>query len=155
MRLDQLWFDFLSALGFLTRIPVPHSDRSLAKAVKFFPLVGLAVGAASAGVYLMLDPHFPRLVTAALVLLFMVCLTGGLHEDGLADTADAFGGGWHREQVLTILRDSRIGSYGAGIPAGSSPTFASAPMARAHASRNSQPQVPSSPEPSSPSPAPL
>jgi adenosylcobinamide-GDP ribazoletransferase len=50
---------------------------------------------------------------ALLVLTFLVLITGGFHEDGLADTADAFGGGWNREQALTILRDSRIGSFGA------------------------------------------
>ncbi len=116
MRLRYYWPDFLHAVHFLTRVPVPsyaYSERALSSSVKFFPLVGLLVGAASAALYLALDPHLPRLVTAALVLLFMVCITGCLHEDGLADTADAFGGGWHREQVLTILRDSRIGSYGA------------------------------------------
>jgi adenosylcobinamide-GDP ribazoletransferase len=50
---------------------------------------------------------------ALLVLTFLILITSGLHEDGLADTADGFGGGWNREQVLTILRDSRIGSFGA------------------------------------------
>jgi len=58
-------------------------------------------------------PHLSRLLVALLVLIFLVLVTGGLHEDGLADAVDAFGGGWNREQVLTILRDSRIGSFGA------------------------------------------
>jgi adenosylcobinamide-GDP ribazoletransferase len=53
------------------------------------------------------------MLVALLILTFLVLITGGLHEDALADTADAFGGGWNREQVLTILRDSRIGSFGA------------------------------------------
>jgi adenosylcobinamide-GDP ribazoletransferase len=58
-------------------------------------------------------PHLSRPFAALLVLAFFVLVTGGFHEDGLADAADGFGGGWSREQMLTIMRDSRIGSYGA------------------------------------------
>ena len=114
------WFsrmieDLLAAVQFLTRIPVPvhpYREDSLPRAVKFFPAVGLGVGGTAAMLYLLLMSHLPPLVTAALVLIYMVCVTGGFHEDALADAADGFGGGWNREQVLTILRDSRIGSYG-------------------------------------------
>jgi adenosylcobinamide-GDP ribazoletransferase len=108
--------DFLSAIHFLTRIPVPappYQEDSLPRAVKFFPIVGLLVGAAAAGVHLLLVPHLSRLVAALFTIAFLVLLTGCLHEDGLADAADGFGGGWTKEQILTILRDSRIGSYGA------------------------------------------
>ena len=113
--LRALWFDLLAAVQFLTRIPVPvseYSEDSLPRAVKFFPVVGVIVGAAAAAVYLVLDPHLPRSVTAALTLCFLVLITGCFHEDGLADAADGFGGGWTRAQTLTIFRDSRIGSYG-------------------------------------------
>jgi adenosylcobinamide-GDP ribazoletransferase len=111
----RAWSDFLSAVQFLTRIPVPshlYETDSLARSVKFFPLVGMAVGAGAALLHLILAPHLPRLATAFLVLVYLVLVTGCLHEDGLADTADGFGGGANRNQILLILRDSRIGSYG-------------------------------------------
>jgi adenosylcobinamide-GDP ribazoletransferase len=107
--------DFLAAVQFLTRIPLPYppySPDSLTRAVKFFPVAGLLVGSAAGLLHLLLAPHLPRLVTALLVITFLVLITGCFHEDGLADTADGFGGGWNREQVLVILKDSRIGSYG-------------------------------------------
>jgi adenosylcobinamide-GDP ribazoletransferase len=110
------WFDFLSAIQFLTRIPVPSQPfetDALPRAVRFFPLVGLLIGGSAALLHLLLVLHLTRPVTAILVVVWLVLITGCLHEDGLADTADGFGGGWNREQILLILRDSRIGSYGA------------------------------------------
>jgi adenosylcobinamide-GDP ribazoletransferase len=107
--------EFLTAVQFLTRLPLPalpYSSNSLSRAVKFFPLAGLLIGAAAALVHRLLAPHLSRLVTALLVVAFVALLTGCLHEDGLADAADGFGGGRSREQVLAILKDSRIGSYG-------------------------------------------
>jgi len=107
--------EFLAAVQFLTRIPAPslaYDPDSLSRAVKFFPVVGLLIGAAAALVHLLITPHLPRLVTALLVVAFLVVITGCLHEDGLADVADGFGGGSSREQILVILKDSRIGSYG-------------------------------------------
>lgn len=111
----RAWSDFLSAVQFLTRIPVPpqpYETDSLARSVKFFPLVGMAVGVGAALQHLLLAPHLPRLASAFLVLVYLVFVTGCLHEDGLADIADGFGGGTNRAQILLILRDSRIGSYG-------------------------------------------
>ena len=102
-------------MQFLTRIPMPsrpYEADSLARSVKLFPLVGLVVGGGAALLHLLLAPHLPRFVVAFLVLLYFVLVTGGLHEDGLADAADGFGGGTSREKVLLIMRDSRIGSYG-------------------------------------------
>jgi adenosylcobinamide-GDP ribazoletransferase len=107
--------DFLTALQFLTRIPVPsqpYEASSLARSVKFFPLVGLIVGCCAAILHLLLTPHLPRPVVAFFVLAFLILITGGLHEDGLADSADGFGGGTTREKILLIMRDSRIGTYG-------------------------------------------
>jgi adenosylcobinamide-GDP ribazoletransferase len=108
---------FLAALQFLTRLPVnPGKDLpadSLGKAAVFFPLVGLLVGAGGVALNHLLSPYVGRNVLVMLVLLYLVILTGGLHEDGLADAADGFGGGWRKEQILSIMRDSRIGSYGA------------------------------------------
>ena len=108
--------DLLTAFQFLTRVPVPaahfHTD-SLAQSVRFFPLVGLFIGLAAAALRFALAHVLDPALTAALVLLFLVMVTGAFHEDGLADAADGLGGGWNPQQVLTIMRDSRIGSYGA------------------------------------------
>lgn len=90
----------------------PYVADSLARSVKFFPLVGMVVGCGSALLHVLLAPHLPRLATAFFILLYLVIVTGGLHEDGLADVADGFGGGTSRDKILLILRDSRIGSYG-------------------------------------------
>jgi len=111
----RAWSDFLAAVQFLTRIPVParpYEADSLARSVKFFPVVGLLIGGMGAVVHQLLVPHLSRLVTAFFVLVFLVLVTGGLHEDGLADAADGFGGGSSRDRILLIFRDSRIGSYG-------------------------------------------
>jgi adenosylcobinamide-GDP ribazoletransferase len=86
---------------------------SLSRAVKFFPLVGLVVGSGAVMLQRVLTAHLNRPLVALLVLTYLVLITGLLHEDGLADTADGFGGGWTKDRILAILRDSRIGSYGA------------------------------------------
>ncbi|MFZ0771802.1 MAG: adenosylcobinamide-GDP ribazoletransferase [Candidatus Sulfotelmatobacter sp.] len=108
--------ELLVAFQFLTRLPIsgiPYQPDSLARSAKFFPVVGLVVGFGASVLQRILTPHLNRALAALLVLTFLVLITGGLHEDALADTVDAFGGGWNREQVLAILRDSRIGSFGA------------------------------------------
>jgi adenosylcobinamide-GDP ribazoletransferase len=108
--------DLLVAFQFLTRLPISrisYQPDSLSRSAKLFPLVGLVVGLGASVLQRVLAPHLNRALVALFILTFLVLITGGLHEDGLADTADAFGGGWNREQVLTILRDSRIGSFGA------------------------------------------
>jgi len=107
--------DIAVAFQFLTRLPLPQvafAPEGLARSVKFFPLVGLVIGSGAALLQKGLSHHFGRPVCAVVVLLFLVLITGCLHEDGLADVADSMGG-WTAEQRLTILRDSRIGSYGA------------------------------------------
>ena len=107
--------DVLVAFQFLTRLPVPkveYTPDALARSACFFPLVGVVVGAFACLVHYLLRNHLPASFVVSAVLLSTVLITGALHEDGFADVADAFGGGWNREQVLTILKDSRIGSYG-------------------------------------------
>lgn len=106
------------ALQFLTRLPMPRSldpePTDLAAAAMWFPAVGVIVGgllALTAGA-LMAVPLAPGVV-AALLMPLAVLATGGFHEDGLADTADGIGGGYTRETRLQIMRDSRVGSYGA------------------------------------------
>jgi adenosylcobinamide-GDP ribazoletransferase len=114
--LGRTAYDFLSAVQFLTRVPVPsisYQPDSLARAIKYFPLVGALLGAAAALLHRALVPHLGRLPTALVIVIFLVWSTGCLHEDGLADTSDGLGGGRNREQILLIFRDSRIGSYGA------------------------------------------
>jgi adenosylcobinamide-GDP ribazoletransferase len=108
--------DVLGAFEFLTCIPVRSRNSSavpLSRAAAWFPLVGLATGVLAVLFHNFLTPHFNPSISALFVVVFLAAITGGLHEDGLADVADAFGGGWNREQILLILKDSRIGSYGA------------------------------------------
>jgi adenosylcobinamide-GDP ribazoletransferase len=108
---------FFTALQFLTRVPVPARDaftaNDLAKSFPFFPLVGLLVAAGGLVLRFVLASHASRAVVVVLLLLYLLLITGALHEDALADAADGFGGGWDKEKILSIMRDSRIGSYGA------------------------------------------
>jgi adenosylcobinamide-GDP ribazoletransferase len=92
---------------------IAFESDSLSRAIKFFPLVGLVVGSGAVMLQKVLTAHLNRPLIALLVLTYLVLITGFLHEDGLADTADGFGGGWTKDRILAILRDSRIGSYGA------------------------------------------
>jgi adenosylcobinamide-GDP ribazoletransferase len=113
------WIDDLGlATGLLTRVPMPHRDGvmplALARAQRAFPLVGAMIGAAVGLVDLaLLKLGIPQLAAAALALGAGAALTGALHEDGLADVGDGFGGGSDRAGKLSIMRDSRLGTYGA------------------------------------------
>jgi adenosylcobinamide-GDP ribazoletransferase len=106
----------LSAVAFLTRVPVagrrPQAWSDLGSAVPWFPVVGAAVGLAVGGAFALASAALPALLAAGLSVGLGVVLTGAIHEDGLADSADAFGGGGSREEVLRILRDPRLGTYG-------------------------------------------
>ncbi len=114
--LSQWWRESRVALAFLTRLPVPLDDVedvALGRAARGFPVVGLVVGLCGGLVYAVADIlALPASVSALLAIGAMVLITGALHEDGLADTADGVGGGRDRAQALSIMRDSRIGSYG-------------------------------------------
>jgi adenosylcobinamide-GDP ribazoletransferase len=115
-RIRKLGEELVAAFQFLTRIPMPPTrfeTDSLPRAIKFFPLVGLVVGSGAALLQRLLIPHLSRPLVALVVLTYLVLITGCFHEDGFADTADGFGGGWDKEQILVILKDSQIGSYGA------------------------------------------
>ncbi len=112
-RLGQ---EMVIAFQFLTRIPMPATNfdaNSLSRSIKFFPLVGLVVGSGAVLLQRLTIRHFDRDITALLVLIYLVLITGCFHEDGLADSADGFGAGRNRDQILMIMKDSRIGSYGA------------------------------------------
>ncbi|MFP5392262.1 MAG: adenosylcobinamide-GDP ribazoletransferase [Gammaproteobacteria bacterium] len=108
---------FFIALQFFTRVPIPawvgFEPAWLHQASRYFPLVGVLVGAVGAAVYAAAAWIWPAPVAALLSTAATVYLTGAFHEDGFADTCDGFGGGLSRERVLEIMKDSRIGSYGA------------------------------------------
>jgi adenosylcobinamide-GDP ribazoletransferase len=106
---------FLGAVGFLTRVPTRGGvvgPGQLARAVPWFPVVGAGVGLVVGVVYAGARVLLPALPAAAVAVVAGVGLTGAFHEDGLGDTADAFGGGRDREQTVAILKDPRLGSFG-------------------------------------------
>ncbi len=104
------------ALMTLTRIPAGHISGeapSVGQAIWAFPLVGALLGAVCGTVFWTGDLiGLPPLANALLAIATSILLTGGLHEDGLADVADGFGGGTDKQRKLEIMRDSRVGSYG-------------------------------------------
>ncbi len=115
----QQFEKFLIATQFLTRLPIPARVQSvwgmedLRDSVHMFPLVGVLVGLGASLVYaaaVFLD--LPPVMAAILAVATQILMTGALHEDGLADVCDGFGGGRTREEKLAIMRDSRIGTYG-------------------------------------------
>jgi adenosylcobinamide-GDP ribazoletransferase len=106
----------LAAVSFLTRIPVGRilsiEWADVAHAAGWFPLVGALLGLACASLGILARGHLPPFVVAVLMVLLEVLLTGALHFDAMADMADGFGGGRTRDDVLRIMRDHAIGSYG-------------------------------------------
>lgn len=111
------WRYFLLALGFFTRIPVPSfanfEEQELNHSAKYFPLVGIIVGLAGAAVFVLAVRIFPANIAVLLSMVATIYITGAFHEDGMADSIDGIGGGWDRERILTIMQDSRLGTYGA------------------------------------------
>lgn len=107
---------FFVGIMFLTRLPVPmglrHVEGALARSARYFPMVGVLIGALTGAVFMLTAQVVPAPVAAGLALAAGVLITGALHEDGLADTCDGLGGGATREHALEIMRDSRIGTYG-------------------------------------------
>lgn len=108
---------FFLALGFFSRIPMPawidYSPENLNRASRYFTLVGWLLGGLVAMVFLAVDYLFSNSISLWLAMVFSLLLTGAFHEDGLADTADGFGGAFVREKKISIMKDSRIGTYGA------------------------------------------
>ena len=111
--------DLVAATALLTRIPMPAqltsgTDVNLPRSVWAYPVVGAAVGACGALVlWTLAKLGLPILLAAGLAVCAQVLITGALHEDGLADVADGFGGGRDAAHKLEIMRDSRLGTYGA------------------------------------------
>ncbi|QEL18236.1 adenosylcobinamide-GDP ribazoletransferase [Limnoglobus roseus] len=119
MTIRHQWHAAVTAVQFLTRVPLPggmnrpNADPGLLKsAVVYFPLIGALVGAFTGGIIGLTQLLWPALIAVVLGLIVEALLTGGFHEDAVADCCDAFGGGWSREDVLRIMKDSRIGSFG-------------------------------------------
>ncbi|HEY8940206.1 MAG TPA: adenosylcobinamide-GDP ribazoletransferase [Cellvibrio sp.] len=108
---------FFLALGFFSRIPMPHwveySPEKLNRSSRYLVMVGWLLGALVAALFFCAHKLFPETISLWLAMGFSLLLTGAFHEDGLADTADGFGGAFSREKKLTIMKDSRIGTYGA------------------------------------------
>lgn len=108
---------FFIALQFFTRLPIPSwvgfEASWLQHASRYFPLVGCVVAAIAAGVYFAAALVLPAPVAAVLSTAASIYLTGAFHEDGFADACDGLGGGMTRERVLEIMKDSRVGAYGA------------------------------------------
>jgi len=108
----------LLAVQFYTRLPVPawvgYSEELLSQATVYFPLVGWLVGGVAAGVYMGARWLFHNDDVALLLsMVASILLTGAFHEDGFADVCDGFGGGWTQDKILAIMKDSRLGTYGA------------------------------------------
>jgi adenosylcobinamide-GDP ribazoletransferase len=107
----------LTALGYFTRVPVPRwvgfEPHYLQAAARWFALVGVLVGAVAGLVFVGAIHLLPQPVAVLLSMGATLLLTGAFHEDGLADSCDAFGGAYARDDVLRIMHDSRIGVFGA------------------------------------------
>lgn len=112
------WSDLRAALGFLTRLPIKFrrtesAATALGRAVRAFSIVGGLIGLFAGIVYgIASGLGLPDIVSAVLTVGALALVTGALHEDGLADMVDGFGGGASRQDKLAIMRDSRIGAYG-------------------------------------------
>jgi adenosylcobinamide-GDP ribazoletransferase len=108
---------FFTALMFYTRIPCPkwvnHDAEFLNKATRYFPFIGWIVGGACAMVFFLSYFLLSKEVSLILSLITGILITGAFHEDGFADVCDGFGGGWTKEKILDIMKDSRVGAYGA------------------------------------------
>jgi len=108
---------FLSALMFFTRIPCPfkigYSAEMLNQASTYFPMMGWIVGGLSALVFYLSSLVLPVPVAVFISMISSIFITGAFHEDGFADFCDGFGGGWTQEKILEIMKDSRIGVFGA------------------------------------------
>ncbi len=107
---------FLTALMFYTRIPVPaaigHDQEQLEHSRKYFPLIGWVVGGIACSSFYLFQYLLPLSLSLLIALGLSIYWTGAFHEDGLSDSFDALGGGWKAEEVLRIMKDSRVGTFG-------------------------------------------
>lgn len=107
---------FFTALMFFSRIPCPkwidHSPEILNKSSRYFPLVGIIIGSIAALAFFGSSYILPTDIAIIISMIASVWITGAFHEDGFADVCDGFGGGWTKEKILIIMKDSRLGTYG-------------------------------------------
>ena len=105
---------FLLALGFFTRVPCPQilDIKQLPQATVYLPLVGWLAGGITAVSFYLADMLWPQATAVIVALIIGIFLTGAFHEDGFADVCDGFGGGWGKQRILEIMKDSCIGVYG-------------------------------------------
>ena len=111
----QEWWAFLTAVQFLTRLPVSSraaNPQSLRDCPRYFPLVGGMIAVITIGLIGVSSMIWPFWLVVLVALTLELRLTGAMHEDAVADCCDAFGGGWTRDLVLEIMEDSRLGTYG-------------------------------------------
>src|SRR5579863_5564604 len=108
---------FFTAMMFLTRLPAPrttdHSPDYLREAPRYFPAVGWIVGGISSLAFWLFSRYISVDIGIAASMIAGMLVTGCFHEDGFADVCDGMGGGWTKEKILLIMKDSRIGAYGA------------------------------------------
>ncbi|MBJ6367104.1 adenosylcobinamide-GDP ribazoletransferase [Snuella sedimenti] len=108
---------FLTAIMFFTRIPCPkwvnHDKAYLEKSARYFSLVGVIVGSLGALCFYLTSFIFSTEIALLLSMVTTIYITGAFHEDGFADVCDGLGGGWSKEKILLIMKDSRLGTYGA------------------------------------------
>jgi len=114
--LKREWQIFLTAVMFFSRIPVGkmanYKQEYLNQSTRYFPFIGILIGAFAAGLFYACQLILPIPISVVISTIGTILLTGAFHEDGFADVCDAFGGGYTKEKILVIMKDSRIGTYG-------------------------------------------
>lgn len=117
MRKLQYEFQLLlTAIMFFTRLPVPKSlpynNDMMQQSQKYYAWVGILVGVINAAIFFISNVFFGDAIAIVIMMIGSVLLTGAFHEDGFTDMCDAFGGGYGKEKIMHIMKDSRIGAYG-------------------------------------------
>jgi adenosylcobinamide-GDP ribazoletransferase len=115
--MEEQWKILLTTVMYFTRIRVPasidHSPKYLQKAPRYLPLIGWIVGGASVLGFIAFSSWLNMEIAIMASMIAGLLVTGAFHEDGFADVCDGFGGGWSKEKILLIMKDSRIGAFGA------------------------------------------
>jgi adenosylcobinamide-GDP ribazoletransferase len=112
--LSQAWRSFAAALMFLTRLPLPSrwQFEPVHLQAAYFPFVGLCIGGFAALIFALSSQIWSPSLAVLISMVATIWATGAFHEDGFADSCDGFGGGWDKQQILRIMQDSRLGTYG-------------------------------------------
>ena len=106
----------VAAIRFFTRLPIPgpwgYDSAPLKRAIRYYPAVGIIVGVIGALVFFLVSAFWTKPVAVLAAIAAIAYITGAIHEDGWTDTIDGFGGGWTKDRILEIMKDSRVGSFG-------------------------------------------